>query len=303
MHFMNPVPGHAARGDHPRARHQRRHDGHACVALRNGRSARRRWRRSDYPGFIANRILMPMINEAVYCAHGRRRHRRGDRHRHEARHEPPHGPARPGRPHRARHLPGDPRGAARGAGRSEVPPLPAAAEVRGRRVAGPEDRAAASTRTEPMPWALIPLTEEQRDNPDSSLATSRWPRSRRTAPRGTATRTSSRRSSPKMGELGFLGMMIPEAVRRAGARHAHLSAGARGDRRRRCVGGRDDERAQLAAHADAPALGLGATRRSGTCDRWRAARCWARSRFPSPTPAPTRRRCARRPCATATTGC
>jgi 3-hydroxybutyryl-CoA dehydrogenase len=22
---------------------------------------------NDYPGFIANRILMPMINEAVYC--------------------------------------------------------------------------------------------------------------------------------------------------------------------------------------------------------------------------------------------
>ena len=22
---------------------------------------------SDYPGFIANRILLPMINEAVYC--------------------------------------------------------------------------------------------------------------------------------------------------------------------------------------------------------------------------------------------
>ena len=39
--------------------------------------------------------------------HGRRRHRRGDRHGDEARHEPPHGAAHAGRLHRARHLPGD----------------------------------------------------------------------------------------------------------------------------------------------------------------------------------------------------
>ncbi len=31
---------------------------------------------NDYPGFIANRILMPMINEAVLCLDGRRRHTR-----------------------------------------------------------------------------------------------------------------------------------------------------------------------------------------------------------------------------------
>ena len=28
---------------------------------------------NDYPGFVANRILMPMINEAVVLPHGRRR--------------------------------------------------------------------------------------------------------------------------------------------------------------------------------------------------------------------------------------
>jgi 3-hydroxybutyryl-CoA dehydrogenase len=29
---------------------------------------------NDYPGFVANRILMPMINEAIYCRHGGCRH-------------------------------------------------------------------------------------------------------------------------------------------------------------------------------------------------------------------------------------
>ncbi|CAA9304869.1 MAG: Acyl-CoA dehydrogenase, short-chain specific, partial [uncultured Gemmatimonadaceae bacterium] len=45
----------------------------------------------------------------------------------------------------------------------------------------------------------------------------------------------------------------PRGVRRARARHAVVPRGARGDRRGGRVGRRDDERAQLAAHADAAA--------------------------------------------------
>ena len=50
-------------------------------------------------------------------------------------------------------------------------------------------------------------------------------------------------------------MLDPREVRRPRARHADLPRRARGDRDRRRVGGGDDERAQLAAHADDPALG------------------------------------------------
>ena len=31
------------------------------------RSAKRRSTVNDYPGFVSNRVLMPMINEAIYC--------------------------------------------------------------------------------------------------------------------------------------------------------------------------------------------------------------------------------------------
>ena len=55
------------------------------------------------PGFVSNRILMPIVNEAAYAlrkasAGG------GHRHGHEARLEPPDGPARPGRPDRPRYV-------------------------------------------------------------------------------------------------------------------------------------------------------------------------------------------------------
>jgi 3-hydroxybutyryl-CoA dehydrogenase len=36
---------------------------------------------NDYPGFIANRILMPMINEAIYSLYEGVAGVRGDRHR------------------------------------------------------------------------------------------------------------------------------------------------------------------------------------------------------------------------------
>ena len=112
MHFMNPVPlmqlvevirGLATSDETLRS---------ACAPPPR-RWARRWSRRNDFPGFVSNRILMPMINEAVYCLMEGVGDARGDRHGHEARHEPPDGPAHAGRPDRPRHLPGDHGGAAR----------------------------------------------------------------------------------------------------------------------------------------------------------------------------------------------
>jgi 3-hydroxybutyryl-CoA dehydrogenase len=65
MHFMNPVPlmplvelvrGHATSVESMRVASE------LCAAL--GKTA---VEAADYPGFIANRILMPMINEAIYA--------------------------------------------------------------------------------------------------------------------------------------------------------------------------------------------------------------------------------------------
>ena len=66
MHFMNPVPlmtlvelirGQATSDESMRDR----------VGAVRRRSARRPVEAADYPGFIANRILMPMINEAIFA--------------------------------------------------------------------------------------------------------------------------------------------------------------------------------------------------------------------------------------------
>jgi 3-hydroxybutyryl-CoA dehydrogenase len=65
MHFMNPVPvmqlvevirGHATSDSTARqVMDMARTLGKTPVEV------------SDYPGFVSNRVLMPMINEAVYC--------------------------------------------------------------------------------------------------------------------------------------------------------------------------------------------------------------------------------------------
>jgi 3-hydroxybutyryl-CoA dehydrogenase len=65
MHFMNPVPlmtlvelirGQATSGEAMATA--------SGICQRLGKTA---VEAADYPGFIANRVLMPMINEAVYC--------------------------------------------------------------------------------------------------------------------------------------------------------------------------------------------------------------------------------------------
>jgi 3-hydroxybutyryl-CoA dehydrogenase len=64
FHFMNPVPVMQLGGTDPGHRH-RRADLQACKAVvdRLGKTAATA---EDFPAFIVNRILMPMINEAVY---------------------------------------------------------------------------------------------------------------------------------------------------------------------------------------------------------------------------------------------
>jgi 3-hydroxybutyryl-CoA dehydrogenase len=65
MHFMNPVPVMALveviRGQATSDDTTRRVTAIACELGKTPVEV------SDYPGFVSNRVLMPMINEAVYC--------------------------------------------------------------------------------------------------------------------------------------------------------------------------------------------------------------------------------------------
>jgi 3-hydroxybutyryl-CoA dehydrogenase len=65
MHFMNPVPlmtlVELIRGQATTA------DTMATAARLCARLGKTAVEAADYPGFIANRVLMPMINEAIYC--------------------------------------------------------------------------------------------------------------------------------------------------------------------------------------------------------------------------------------------
>ncbi len=65
MHFMNPVPVmKLVEIIDGLATSQATHDATVALAEKMGKTCAIA---QDYPGFIANRILMPMINEAVYC--------------------------------------------------------------------------------------------------------------------------------------------------------------------------------------------------------------------------------------------
>ena len=63
--FHEPGPADEARRDDPRPGHLRRIDGDRREAVPDAREDA--VEAADYPGFIANRILMPMINEAIYA--------------------------------------------------------------------------------------------------------------------------------------------------------------------------------------------------------------------------------------------
>ena len=128
VHFFNPVP---VMGLIELIRGLATSD--ATVAAVEGYAARlgkQVVRANDAPGFIVNRVLMPMLNEACFAlGEGG-----GDDPRHRPRlpigAEPPDGAADTGRLHRARHLPGDHPRAVRGHRRPQVPPCAAAGEIR-----------------------------------------------------------------------------------------------------------------------------------------------------------------------------
>ena len=154
-----------------------------------------------------------------------------------------------------------------------------------------------------MSWALTPLTEEQREIQRTAREFAAGGDRAALRRSGTATRTSSRSLVAKLGELGFLGMMIPEEYDGLGLDTLTYLVALEEIAIVDASVAVHDERAQLAAHADAAQLGSrGAERALPQADgARRAARrvraLGARSRL--------RRRVARarRPCATATTGC
>ena len=105
MHFMNPVPrmqlveiirGIATKDD--------TYEAAKAFVARLGKTSTMS---EDFPAFIVNRILLPMINEAVYTLYEGVGSVEVDRHRHAARRQSPDGTASARRLHRPRHLPLD----------------------------------------------------------------------------------------------------------------------------------------------------------------------------------------------------
>jgi 3-hydroxybutyryl-CoA dehydrogenase len=120
MHFFNPVPI-MALVEIIRALQTTDATCDGIVKLTEDLGKKARVSKDSY-GFVVNRVLVPMINEAINCVYeglATPRRRRPDD---ETRREPPHGTAIARRPHRPRHRPrhhGDPLHRFR---RLEVPP-------------------------------------------------------------------------------------------------------------------------------------------------------------------------------------
>ena len=138
MHFMNPVPRmqlvELIRGI---ATKDGTFEAAKAFVTRLGKTATMS---EDFPAFIVNRILLPMINEAVYTLY------EGvgsveDRHHHAARRQPSDGPFPACRLHRPRHVPRRSCRCCTRALRIRIPPLPALCEIRRGRLARPQDPA------------------------------------------------------------------------------------------------------------------------------------------------------------------
>ena len=138
MHFMNPVPVmklvEVIRGiatDEPTFQAVQ------ALAERLGKTTAVA---EDFPGFIVNRILVPMIKRG--CLRTARGRGQRDQHRHgaQARGQPSDGPVRARRFHWVGHLPFDHAGGPWRIGGQQIPALPAPREVCRSRVAGPQDR-------------------------------------------------------------------------------------------------------------------------------------------------------------------
>ena len=95
---------------------------------------------SDSPGFVVNRILFPMINEAANAYADGVASADGHRHRHEAGRQLAYGPPGARRPRGSGHDEGHPGDARAGARRRQVPPGAGARRARRRRQAGTQER-------------------------------------------------------------------------------------------------------------------------------------------------------------------
>ena len=127
LHFFNPVPlmslVEVIRGlDTAEACYSRT----LAFAERIGKTAISAGNR---PGFVVNRILVPMLNEAIFTPAGGPGQCRGHRHRHEVGLRPAHGATGAGGPDRPGYPAGDPGIPPAGIRRSKIPSGPLLKEL------------------------------------------------------------------------------------------------------------------------------------------------------------------------------